>query len=350
MSKNVTIEDVAKLAGVSISSVSRVINNSAKVAQEKQKRIEAAIHQLGYQTQLIANRKQESKLKCIGVLLQDLTSNYYTNAIMGIEHALRNTDYYPVFISGHWNSSIEQNAIEILLERHMAGIIVIGGHLPEDHLRTLSKQIPTVIIDRRVKGLEKHCLPMDNILGGYLATQHLIRLGHRSIAHVTGDLQTTDAQDRLKGYRDALTEAYIPYNPKLVVEGNFNEQTGLMGIEQLFNRGVSFTAVFASNDQMALGVRLALFRRGIRVPEDVSMVGFDDIRGIDYMAPPLTTIKHPIYEMAQAAIMHLMEMMSFAHPLPLPVFQPTVIIRESTRMQFEMHRSASTPNSRKDTP
>ncbi|WP_034341996.1 LacI family DNA-binding transcriptional regulator [Deinococcus misasensis] len=342
MSKKVTIETVAKLADVSISSVSRVINGSARVSREKQKRIEAALNQLGYRSQLIANEKHKSKLQCIGVLLQDLTSNYYTNAILGIEHALRKSGFYPVFISGHWDSGTEQEAIEVLLERHMAGILVIGGHLPDGHLRTLARQLPTVILDRHVKGLEKQCLTMNNVLGGYLATQHLIRLGHQHIAHITGDLRTLDARDRLQGYRQALLEADLPFNPNLVVEGNFNEPTGLMAMELLFSRGRNFTSVFVSNDQMALGVRLALFRRGIRVPEDVSLVGFDDIRGVDYMSPPLTTIKHPIYEMVQAAINHLIEMLGSTQPRQMPRFDPSLVVRESTRMLFTQTRNDTT--------
>ncbi|WP_034335558.1 LacI family DNA-binding transcriptional regulator [Deinococcus misasensis] len=338
MGKHVTIQAVAQLAGVSISSVSRVLNGSAQVSSEKRMRIEAALNQLGYRSQLILHKQTRSKLRSIGVLLQDLTSNYYTNAIMGIEHALRDTGYYPVFISGHWNPATEQDALEILLERQMTGLIVIGGHLPDRHLLTIAKQVPTVILDRSIKGLEKQCLPLNNVFGGYLATRHLIHLGHRAIAHITGDLQTSDARDRLQGYKDALAEHRIPFNPQLVVEGNFNESTGVMGTELLFNRGVTFTAIFASNDQMALGARLALFRKGIRIPEEVSLVGFDDVRGVDYMAPPLTTIKHPIYEMVQAAVTNLLEMLTYRHPRPLPEFQPSLVIRESTRMLFNLPR------------
>ncbi|GGJ45104.1 LacI family DNA-binding transcriptional regulator [Deinococcus roseus] len=335
MKNNVTINAVAREAGVSISTVSRVLNGTARVAPEKQFKVENAMLKLGYRTQLVASHRTSSKLKSIGVMLQDLTSTYYTHAISGIEQALQDTGHYPVFISGHWNPATEQEALEILLDRQVAGLIVIGGYLSEDHLRTLTRQIPLVILDRLVKGLEKHCIPMNNTLGAYMATKHLLDLGHRQIAHVAGMAGNQDSIERLAGYRQALTDAGVPYDAHLVIQGDFRELSGILAVEILLSRSVQFSAIFCANDQMAYGVRLALFRKGIRVPQDISLVGFDDIAGSDYITPPLTTIKHPIYEMGFAAGKGLLKVLN-QQPFPsFPDFPPSLVVRESTTMLFK---------------
>jgi LacI family transcriptional regulator len=188
------------------------------------------------------------------------------------------------------------------------------------------------VVGRTVPGLEQHCLRVDDRAGAHMATRHLISLGHRRIAHIGGPASHQDAQDRLAGYRQALGEAGIGGNAALVAEGDYTESSGLAAVQLLMARGAAFSAIFAANDQMAYGARLALYRLGVRVPEDVSLVGFDDLIGSAFTTPPLTTIRQPILEIGRRAAITALRLLD-GEPVMQQVLPTELIVRESVAMR-----------------
>jgi LacI family transcriptional regulator len=251
----VTVIDVAKAADVSPSTVSRILNGTTAVNADKRRRVLEAVKRLGYHPNAIAQSLVRGKSMTIGVVTGDISSAYYSHALGGIEQAFINTGYHPIFASANWNGHEEQAAIEMLLARQIDGLIVMGGYSDDEFLTGLSKRLPFVLVGRIVPGIENHCMATDNIQGGFLATQHLISLGHRAIAHITGSKSNTDAVARLQGYRQALETNGIPFEPNLIREGDFLERSGMMAIESLLMQHSNFSAVFTANDQMAVGAR-----------------------------------------------------------------------------------------------
>jgi LacI family transcriptional regulator len=332
LSGTVTLSHVARAAGVSPSTVSRILNGTAQVTADKRARVEEAIRKLGYQPNVMARGLASGRSMSVGVLTQDISSPYYGEAVAGIERALSGSHYHPLVVSGHWRPEQEREALDVLLGRQIDALIVLGGLLAAEHLRGVSARMPIVVVGREVQGLEARCMRVDNAQGAYLAARHLLGLGHRRIAYIAGPSTNTDAVERREGFRRALGEAGLAPDPNLVVEGDFTEQSGLLSVEALFARAALFTAVMAANDQMAYGARLALYRRGIRVPEDVSLVGFDDLFGSSYTTPPLTTVRQSMEEMGSIAATAILGLLR-GETVRLASFMPvTLVIRESTAM------------------
>ena len=328
-SKRITIHDIARKAGVSPSTVSRVLNSTTPVAEAKRQAVTTAIQQLDYRPNLIAQGLARGTSTIIGVLTQDIGSPFYGELLRGIEYGFRGSRYHPIFADGNWQQAEEYNALNILRSRQPEALIILGGLMPDAEMLAAAQEFPLIIIGRSVPSLEEYCVLVDNFQGAYRATQYLIEMGHQRIAHITGIRSHQDTLDRQAGYEQALRDANLPINPDLIVEGTFQEQSGLLAVETLLMRANPFTALFAANDQMAYGARLALYRRGIRVPEDVSLIGFDDLPSSAYTTPPLTTVRQPTFEMGMSAAKATLNLID-QRPWPLPQLTPDLVIREST--------------------
>jgi LacI family transcriptional regulator len=326
--KPVTIHDIAAEAGVSASTVSRVLNGTTPVANAKRAAVLAAIESLNYHPNVVAQGLVRGKSATIGVLTQDLASPFYAEIHRAVEEGLVGSGYHPLFASGHWGADLELAALDVLIKRRVDAIIVLGGLMPGEHLHAVAQELPLVAVGRLIAGIEDRCLHVDHAEGAYKAMRYLIELGHTRIAHITGLPYHPDAIDRQAGYRQALDDAGLAVDPNLVVEGTFDEQSGLLAVEMLLARGAMFTALFAANDQMAQGARLALFRRGIRVPDDVSLIGFDDQPSSAFTTPPLTTVRQPTAEMGAAAAEAVLKMLNGCQP-SLPNLSVDLVIRES---------------------
>ncbi len=326
----VTLEQVAELAGVSPSTVSRILNGTAAVSEAKKEAVEAAIRELGFRPNPVARGLAGGKTLSIGVVTQVISSPFYGEALLGIERELERAGYVPLFVSGNWHEDDERKAIETLLSRRVDGIIVLAGRLPDEALLNLTAGLPTVVVGRQLQGPQLYSFSFDNRAGARLATQHLIDQGHRRIAFIAGDLIHDDAVDRQNGYLDALATAGIPADPNLIVQSDYTEAGGVLSVTRLLERDIHFTALFASNDQMAIGACLGLHRRNLRVPDDVSLVGFDDLIMARYSMPPLTTVRQSVYEIGSEAAMAMLEMLRGGSPcVRLP--QPELVVRESSR-------------------
>lgn len=329
MKRMVTLVEVAQEAGVSPSTVSRILSGTANVSQRKRHAVEEAIRKLNYQPNIIAKGLVRGLTMSIGVLTQDISSPFYNDALLGVQEALQGTDYVPVFVDGHWDSKDEETALQRLMGR-VDGLIIMGGSLAEDTLTRLAESMPIIAIGRKIPDRENHSLILDNYWATRKLMDYLFELGHTRIAHIAGPKDHPDAIERLHAYRDALEAANLDQDERLLVEGDYHESAGLIGVATLLESRVMFTAIFAANDQMAYGARLALYRRGIRVPEEVSLVGFDDSKTSEYFSPPLTTVRQPMHELGRQAAEGLLALIN-GEDVHLEAPELQLVIRESTR-------------------
>ena len=325
-----TLAMVAERAGVSPSTVSRILNGTAVVSDEKRAAVDQAIAKLGFVPNPVARGLAGGRTLSIGVVSQAIDSPFYGAALRGIEVELGTAGYSPLFMSGHWRADEEARCIDVLRSRRVDGLIVLTGRLADSALRSLARSLPVVVTGRSLKASNLLSMDFDNREGARQATQHLIDLGHRRIAFISGDPEHPDAVDRQQGYRSAIEAAGLRFDPALVAPGNFSEHSGLLAVERLLDSRTRFNAIFAANDQMAFGASLGLYRRGLRVPDDVSMVGFDDVAGSVYMVPPLTTVHNPIQEIGELAARAMLSLLAGERPA-VEVPAPRLIVRESTR-------------------
>ncbi|MBM0103725.1 LacI family DNA-binding transcriptional regulator [Steroidobacter sp. S1-65] len=324
-----TLEMVAKEAGVSIATVSRIINGTAKVSPERKDAVEAAIAKLNFRPNAAARGLALGKSNTIGVITQAIDSPFYGEGLRGIEDYLQQRGYTALFMSGNWDEQDEERCMSELLSRRVDGIIIFSGRLQDRQLAQYAKQVPLVVTARNLKAPGIFSLPVDDERGGMLATQHLIGLGHRRIAFIAGILDHPDASLRYKGYRRALAEAGIPHDPKLVVPGDFHEEGGVEATRRLLASGHKFTALFCVNDQSAYGACLALYRAGLNCPRDVSVVGFDDLHSSSYRVPPLTTVRQSIRVLGESSGAAMLQLLQGEQPnISLPQVQ--LVVREST--------------------
>ena len=326
----VTIEMVAQMAGVSLSTVSRILNGTAVVSELKKLAVDNAIATLGFVPNPVARGLAGGRTLSIGVITQAIESPFYGAALRGVEEELDRAGYSPLYVSGHWNAAEEARCIEVLRSRRVDGIIVLTGRLSDQALSDCARDLPVVVTGRSLQAPGLYAFDFDNFEGGRLATHHLLTLGHRDIAFIAGDPEHVDGNERLRGYRATLEAAGIAYDPALVVPGKFTEASGLMAVERLLESRRRFTAIFAANDQMALGAAHGLHRRRLRVPEDVSLVGFDDLPASLFANPPLSTVHQPAIEIGRLAASAVLDLLRGVKPvaeMPAPQFVP----RESSR-------------------
>lgn len=327
--KDVTIKDIADFANVSKSTVSRVLNGTAAVHPEKREAVLNATARLGFRPNFAARSLANGKSMTIGVMTQLMGSPFYDTISQGVISALSGTGYSPMFVDGQWQQDDEVDALKAILSRSVDGLILIGGDVPESDITDLCGELPVVVVARELPSESIFCIHTDNVAGGHTATAHLIGLGHRDIAIIKGVSHHPDAVDRVTGYENALSEAGISINPKLICDGDFTAESGIAAINQLVENNIHFTAVFTSNDTTAFGARLALDRHGIRVPQDVSLVGFDDQMESAFMTPPLTTIYQPAREMGRAASNAVMSLINKEEPAEVST-NAVLQVREST--------------------
>jgi len=326
--KPITIQDIADTAKVSKSTVSRVLNNTTPVEDGKRQAVLKAMKKLKFKPNVFARTLAGGASMTIGVVTQNIGSPLYDSITQGIIKRLATTDYSPIFVDGQWQPELERGAIHTLIDRRVDGVIMVGGNLSAEELEEFDQRVPMILIARNLAGWEGRSISIDNEEAAFIATKFLIDSGHHRIAHIRGIKDHQDAIDRLSGYRKALADAGIEWDDQLMVEGDFSSRSGVLAIEALLMRGVPFSAVFCGNDEMAMGARLALYRRGIRVPEDVSLVGFDDQPSSAYMTPPLTTVAQPASEMGTKAAEILIKKLN-EQPFTTQQLPVNLVIRES---------------------
>lgn len=326
-----TLGMVAQRAGVSPSTVSRILNGTANVSEDKKALVRQVIEELDFRPDPTARSLAGGRTMSIGVLTQYIDSPFYGEALRGIEDVLHQANYAPLFVSGHWNQEEERSRLGLLQDRKVDGIIVLTGKLTDQTLVEMAAQLPVVVTGRQLSASNLFSIDFDNIEGAGLAVKHLHALGHQNVAFISGPLDHPDAEQRLSGYRAELLRRDMRADDELVVYSDFQESGGFRAMNQLLESRVNFSAVIAANDQMAYGARLALHRAGLRVPDDVSLVGFDDLPHSAFTLPPLTSVRQSVYEIGSSAAQAMIELLAKNVP-PTKLIAAEIIVRESTRI------------------
>ena len=301
------IKDVARLAGVSISTVSRVVNNSAGVAERKKVAVIQAMEALNYRPNSFAKALVNQKSDTMGLVVGDLGDPFFSLLMRGVEKVASEYNKQLLVSVSHHDPDKEYKAIQSLIERRCDALVVHSKTLADYHVLELLNALPaSVLINRYIHGFESRCIYLDNRKAGELAVNHLIAYGHNRIAFLsrhseTRYLELEDARDRYEGYQDALIGHNIFPDRNLVKKNQPDERGGYEATSEILDSGAEFTAVFAYNDAMAAGCLAALRERGVKVPEDVSVLGFDDVLLAQYLNPRLSTIRYPIERMAEQA-------------------------------------------------
>lgn len=326
-----TIKDVARLAGVSVATVSRVINDSPKASDASRQAVTSAMEELNYHPNANARALAQQNTETVGLIVGDVSDPFFGAMVKAVEQVAYRTGNFLLIGNGYHNEQKERQAIEQLIRHRCAALVVHAKKIPDSELISLMKQMPgMVLINRTLPGFEQRCVALDDRYGAWLATRHLIQQGHTKIGYLCSNHPISDADDRLQGYYDALTEHGLPINDRLVTFGEPDESGGEQAMTELLGRGKHFTAVASYNDSMAAGAMGVLNDNGIDVPKEISLIGFDDVLISRYVRPRLTTVRYPIVTMAtQAAELAL----ALAENRPLPevthIFSPTLVRRHS---------------------
>ncbi|AFS39419.1 galactose operon repressor [Alteromonas macleodii ATCC 27126] len=273
-----TIYQVAERAGVSLSTVSRVLNGKASVNKVLKERVEKAVKELNYRPNSVARSLANNRTDSVGVLVPELNAPFFGDLMQAVESTLRAADKHVIISVGRNCLETEKDAVEFLISRNCDALIMHAEALSDEYLLELNQsKLPVALVNRQVGGLPEACTSLDNEKGGYLATRHLLELGHKDIAYISGPTDKCDASLRLEGHKRALSEAGLPINPQLIFNGDYSEEDGKIGLLELMARDVPFTALVCANDWMASGAISCARDLGMSLPHDLSVVGFDDV-------------------------------------------------------------------------
>jgi len=303
----VKMSEVAKLAKVSTSTVSRVLSNAPYIAEETRQRVLEAVKSLNYKPNRLASNFRKRSSKTVVVVLPDITNVFFSKIIQGLQTVAKESDYHVLLGDTGNNLQLEKEFIELVKERLVDGLILTTARIPKEEILAASQIMPVVLACEYIDGYDVPTVCIDNIIAARQATEHLINLGHKKIAFITGPLGIILSKDRLDGYRQALLLNEIFIDESLIQEGDFTVKSGYDITMKFLAVESPPTAIFASNDEMAVGAIKAIKQKGFRVPEDIAIVGFDDIPLCNIVEPELTTIAQPRYDIGCQAMEMLLK-------------------------------------------
>jgi len=328
-----TIREVAESAGVSYATVSHVINNTRLVSPETRERVLVAMDALNYRPNALARSLRQGKTNTIGLVLPDSANPFFAEISRSIEDEAFKKGYSVFLCNTELDTQRELFYVNVLSNKQVDGIIFVAAGDQADSLDFLLRQkMPVVMIDRDLPNVEVDAVLTDHQLGGFLATHHLIELGHKRIACIAGPSTITPSAERMTGYERALEQAGLSYDEHLIIRGDYHAQSGMEITHSILKLNPRPTAIFALNDLMALGALRAAAEAGYSVPTDLAVVGYDDLELAQFTNPPLTTIAQPKKEIGFQAVNLLVDRMSRKSlPPSRVVLAPELIIRRSTR-------------------
>ena len=298
-----TIKDVAKEAGVSIATTSRVINNAPHTSETAIAAVKAAMEKLGYRPNANARALVSKSSNAIGVLVNDVSAPFFGSMIKAIDTVASEQEKQLLIGSGYHDATKERNAINLLINSRCESLVVHSKGISDEELVKLANEVPgLVLINRIVPDIENRCIALDNRRGSYIATEYLIKNGHKHIGYICSSHNIEDAHDRLAGYLDALKDNGIEPSDEYIEYGEPDELGGEQAMVNLMAKNTDITAIATYNDYMAAGCLALLQENGIRIPEDMSVIGFDDGHIARFIYPRLTTIRYPIQVMANQAV------------------------------------------------
>ncbi len=330
----VTVRDIAKHAGVSVGTVSHVINENAPVRERLRRRVLHAIESLGYTPSQLARGLRRNQTRIIGMIIPDITNPFFPAVVRGAEDVAYQNSYQLVLCNADNDPAKERAYLHELRGYRIAGLLLIPSvNSQVDPKADLPRSCPVVCLDRRPAGWQGDTVTVDNVAGARAATEHMLAMGHRHVAAITGNMQLMNAKARLEGFRSALKRAAVEIDPEYIQESRFDRLSGYEKTRTLLQLRPRPTALFASNDLIALGALAALREAGLRCPEDVSVVGFDDLDFAEFIHPALTTVAQPGYQMGAKGASMLLKRLAGAASAPQHVVLPTELkIRHSVAM------------------
>ncbi|MDO4625694.1 MAG: HTH-type transcriptional repressor PurR [Pasteurellaceae bacterium] len=329
-----TIKDVAKMAGVSTTTVSHVINKTRHVAEETKQTVLEAIKHLNYSPSAVARSLKVNTTKSIGMIVTTSEAPYFAEIIHAVEeHCYRQG--YSLFLCNTQNNPEKiKNHLDMLAKKRVDGILVMCSEYTADSLDLLQNfgELPMVVMDWGPNNSNTDIIQDNSFTGGYLATKYLIENGHRKIGIICGELTKTTARTRYEGFLQALREANLPLNPDWVQEGFFEPEDGYECMNRILALPEHPTAVFCCNDVMALGAIAVISEKGLRVPDDISIIGYDNIHASRFYAPPLTTIHQSKYRLGEQALKILFERISSKQKMRESIYlTPELVVRQSVK-------------------
>ena len=326
------MRDVAERAGLSVSTVSHVVNNTRAVSDESRQRVLQAMEELGFKPNALARSLRRRQSNTLGMIVPDSANPFFAEIARAIEDASFAHNYSVILCNSEGDLEKQQAYTDVLIENRVAGILFVAAGISTELVSELGqRRVPLVVIDREVADVEVDTVMTNHAQGGCLATQHLIDLGHRRIACIAGNSEVAPSAERLNGYRQTLQKNDLAYDEGLVVKGDFQYRSGYEATNDLLTKKKPPTAVFACNDLMAVGCISAASALGFRVPDDLSVVGFEDVQLASYTNPSLTTVDQPKVEIGTLATQMLLERMKDLDASPrFERLDTELLIRRST--------------------
>lgn len=327
-----TIKDVADYAGVSRATVSRVLNNHPYVTEDVRARVEDAMRHLGYHPNRAARRLRAQSSDVLGLIVPDIQNPLFQSIVRGVEDAAYDCGMNVILCNTDDNPDKQEAYLRVMQAEQSAGLIVVPTHPGDGRVLAPVREagIPIVFLDREVDDFEADTVRVDNVRGAYLAVRHLLSLGYKRIAAIAGTQYLTPGYERLRGYYDALNECGLPVDERLVKIGNFRIDGGRALAQEFMQSPQPPEALFVSNNLMTLGALRGLHELGIVIPDQVALVGFDDMPWAGDLNPPLTAVAQPGYELGQQAVELLLKRLAQPDaPYRKVIMQPHLVVRGS---------------------
>lgn len=329
-----TMKDIARLAGVSTSTVSHVINKSRYVSDEIAERVNKAAKDLNYAPSALARSLKMNRTKTIGMLVTNSTNPFFGEVVKGVERSCYLQGYNLILCNTEGDSQRMQTSIDTLLQKRVDGLLLMCSTVEGEHIEGFDRypELPVVVMDWGPMLFSSDKIQDNSFQGGYIATKHLIEQGHTDIGCITGPLLKHQASTRFEGYQKAMNEASLSIRSKWIAEGDFECEGGFDAFNWMVAQGPLPSAIFVSNDMMAMGVINAANKLGISIPDDLSLIGYDDIHIAKYMTPALTTIHQPKYRLSKAAVETLLDKLEKkTTENQLVQLEPSLVVRESVK-------------------
>ncbi|SCG82358.1 LacI family transcriptional regulator [Proteiniborus sp. DW1] len=305
------IRKISELAGVSVATVSRVLNHPETVSEETRDRIIKIMEEINYVPNSIARSLSTNRTSTIGLIIPNILNPLYPSIAKGVEDIFFKKGYNILLSNTENDAKREKDSIEMLLSKKVDGLIICSSTLKRTELDIILKQkVPLVLVGDYIEDSDISIVYTDYKLGGYLATNHLIKTGCKIIAHIRGPMNNKSSMQKLEGYKNALLEAGIEYDEEYIIEGNDQIDGGQLAIKKMIKKKGKPDGIFVANDLMALGAIEAIKVLGYKVPEDIAIVGFDDIDVASLIEPKLTTIIHPVYRMGLTSARLLLDLIT----------------------------------------
>ncbi len=328
----VSIKDIAKAAGVSHSTVSRALADSPLVKEETRERIKQLAQEMGYSPHALARSLVTRRTQTVGVVVTTIADPFVSEIVRGLEEMGQNHGYTIILCNSNAEPRRELAAVKALREKRVDGIIVTASRIGDLYLPLLEAfGVPIVLINNQQTGKYVYSIGTDDLRGGQIATEYLLSLGHTRIGYIASPNNVNSSQARMNGYRTALESHGIAFDPALLADGDGRPAAAMEATARLLSQGAHPTAIFCYNDMTAIGTMRALKQMGLRIPDDISVVGYDDIPIAEYLEPPLTTIRQRKYDMGCMAMEMLLRLLNGATDVQDVTIEPTLVIRESAR-------------------